>query len=528
MMVISSFLLAALAAPAFAGPAPASNPPTLDPKPAVRLWLNSGRDFHEGERAKVEVEAAYDGYLVVLNYDTDGRLRVLFPIDPRDDNFVQGGRRYEIQGRGDRETFVVGRSGSGLVFAAVAADPFDFRDYDVGGNWDYDRLYVGDRSEDPEAEISRLLQRMTSERGFDYDLLDYRVYDDGRYDRVASWYPRPYGYLDDYYCDFWHRASLFGCRSYWPYYAGVWYSPSYYGFGFGYGYYGRGYYGYSYPYRYWNPWGGTRYYGRNLPVVVGRPRGYTIVRRGNRGDRAYGRPGGFSSGTIIRGQSPDVGNRSRPRYDGRTRARPDRPSNQGRPEARPNVRPDRDPVNRAPATDRPRARPVNPRPSNENRPYINRAPDRGRADVDRSSSSDRARPSNSDRARPSSNDRARPSNSDGGRRASPPPPPSRPSASPPPRSSAPESRARPSNPRSRPSSFRSAPSGSSRPSVDRASPRPSRPSINRSAPQSTSRPSVRRSAPRSTSRPSVSRSAPRSTSRPSPSRGSSRSRPRKP
>ncbi|MGE3616069.1 MAG: DUF4384 domain-containing protein, partial [Gemmatimonadales bacterium] len=197
--------------------------PAADAAPApIRLWVSNSRQFREGEKARVQVESRDDGYLIVFNYDTDGRLRVIFPIDPSDDNFIRGGRRYEIRGRGDRESFLVGSSGDGLVYAAISADPFRFDELEAGGNWDYTRASIDRESEDPEANITDLLQRMSTDRGFDYDLLAYRVYGDNyRYvARTDYWAPRPYGYWDDYYCDPWYRPSRFGCR-YYP--AGGWY-----------------------------------------------------------------------------------------------------------------------------------------------------------------------------------------------------------------------------------------------------------------------------------------------------------------
>lgn len=279
--------------------------------PPVKIWINSSGQFREGEKARVQVESADDGYLLVLNYDTDGRLRVLFPVDPRDDNFVQGGRRYEVRGRGERESFMVGRDGNGLVYAAISADPFRLDDFDNGGNWDYSRLSIGDDARDAEADITDLLQSISTSRGFDYDLLDYRVYNyNSGYTTANSWwYPRPYGYWDDYYCDPWYRTSLFGCR-YYPvrgWYLGYGGYGRYYG-GWG---YGGGYYGYP---RYRNNY---RY-----PYVVGRPRGYTIVRRGANGNVGRDRFGGTMSGSLPRGLGTDRGTIYRPRGNS-GRSRPD-------------------------------------------------------------------------------------------------------------------------------------------------------------------------------------------------------------
>ncbi len=316
---------------------------SVDLAPPIRIWINNSRQFREGERAQVQVESRDDGYLMVFNYDTDGRLRVLFPVDPREDNFVRGGRRYEVRGRGDRESFIVGKDGDGLVYALVSADRLRFEDIEVGGNWDYDRIAISDNSRDPESDITEMVQRIASSRGFDYDILDYRVYRYGA-TTIANnwWHPRPYGYYDDYYCDSWNRPSLFGCRAY-P--VGGWYGGYYGGYGYGgYGYGGYGYGGYGgwgRDWRYRNTggyYGGTRVRG---PVVVGRPRGYTIVRRANdNSNNAAGRSGSFGGGSIGGGGRRPVidyrprdtgrgvgGDRGRPSGDVTAPARPqyDRP-----------------------------------------------------------------------------------------------------------------------------------------------------------------------------------------------------------
>ena len=341
--------------------------------PPIRIWINNSRQFREGERAQVQVESRDDGYLVVFNYDTDGRLRVLFPVDPREENFVRGGRRYEVRGRGDRESFVVGRDGNGLIYAAVSADPLRFEDIEAAGNWDYDRMSIGNNSRDPEADITEVVQRISGNRGFDYDVLDYRVYGYGAA-TVANtnnwWHPRPYGYYDDYYCDSWNRPSLFGCRSY-P--AGGWYGGNYGGYyGDGYGYNGYGYGGYGY-----GGWGGRNWWYRNPgyysgstvrgPIVAGRPRGYTIVRRGgnnNTGNNGIGRTGSFGGGSI-------GGGGRRPVIDYRPRNPAGRPDGGDR-----NIggRPSGDvTAPNSPQYDRPRAR--RSPPSEERGPIVER--DRG-------------------------------------------------------------------------------------------------------------------------------------------------------
>src|SRR5919109_2603456 len=106
--------------------------------PPIRIWIDNDGRFLRGDRARVHVRAEDDGYLVVLQADTEGHLRVLFPIDPTDDSFVRGGKKYEVEGRGGREAFDVGdRTGRGTVYAAVSRAPFRYDEFILADHWDY-------------------------------------------------------------------------------------------------------------------------------------------------------------------------------------------------------------------------------------------------------------------------------------------------------------------------------------------------------------------------------------------------------
>src|SRR6266571_719417 len=106
--------------------------------PPIRITLNSDGYYERGDRAKVRLRVADDGYVVVLRADADGRVRVLYPLDPGDDAFVRGGETIELRGRGDREAFYVDeREGSGVVLAARSATPFKFDAFARGDHWDY-------------------------------------------------------------------------------------------------------------------------------------------------------------------------------------------------------------------------------------------------------------------------------------------------------------------------------------------------------------------------------------------------------
>src|SRR3989441_11500319 len=95
--------------------------------PPIHVWLNQDNYFVRGDRAKVYVRAAADGYLVVVRADADGRGRVLFPIDPSDDIFMRAHKKFEVRSRGDGEAFRVhGRGGPGGGVPAWPASRFKF------------------------------------------------------------------------------------------------------------------------------------------------------------------------------------------------------------------------------------------------------------------------------------------------------------------------------------------------------------------------------------------------------------------
>lgn len=241
-------------------------------RPPVQIWMNNDRRFREGERVRLQVDAQVDGYLLVLNYDTDGRIRVLFPLDPRDDAAVRAGRRYELRDEGGESAFRAGQDGAGFIYSAISRDPWRFDDVVLADRWDYSRLSIDRRSDNPESALTDLVQSLSGPGGFDYDLAGYRVYGNSyNISNYGDYYGRaPIYVYDDYYlCNDWY-SRWYGCRS-WPY--GGW--------SFGFGYYGSYYrpYGYGYypysPYYYpYYPYGGSTTYRR--PTIVGRPRSYTI------------------------------------------------------------------------------------------------------------------------------------------------------------------------------------------------------------------------------------------------------------
>ena len=253
-------------------PANAASARVVSDDPPVKVWLNHD-DFQRGDKARVNVRLNDDGYVVVLRADADGRVRVLFPLDPGDDAFVRGGETIEVRGRGDREAFYIDeREGSGLVVAARSTTPFKFDAFVRGDHWDYRVLDVRESGDDKEAALVDIVQRMTDSH-FDCDAVTYvvsaaRAYRDyypAYYSVGFGWgWPYRYGYYGSCYDPFFYDSFYCGSAFYSPFY----YNPFYFGgFGFGYGY--RRPFGYR-PYIYYT--GGAGFYNQPHNLFVNRLR----------------------------------------------------------------------------------------------------------------------------------------------------------------------------------------------------------------------------------------------------------------
>jgi hypothetical protein len=269
--MISELLLPLLLVGELGSPVPAV---AADDDPPIQLWINNDRRFLPGDRAKVQVRTEEDGYLLVFHVDPEGYLRVLFPLDPDKDNFVRGGKKYEVRGRGDREAFEADSKGGGTVYAAVSREPFRFDNFVVGDHWDYRALAPARLSDNPEAELNELVRRMAL-GDFDYDILSYDVLE--RVVHASSYYPRYYGSSYDPWCysfscgRYYHGSglsiSLFFGRPYRRYYYDPYfyaYDPFYNPFFYDPYYYAPAYYPrYVYPrhyrYPYWDRYDYDRY-----------------------------------------------------------------------------------------------------------------------------------------------------------------------------------------------------------------------------------------------------------------------------
>ncbi|HEY7612353.1 MAG TPA: DUF4384 domain-containing protein [Gemmatimonadales bacterium] len=182
-----------LASPAFVTPLTGT---AWTDDPPVRVWFNSDGNYGFTDRAKVYAKAAENGYLIVLRADAGGRIRVLFPVDPADDQRITAGKKYELKGRGGREAFIADdTAGHGTVLAAVSSTPFRVDRFARDGHWDYRLLARPNGADDPETILRQLVEQMKpSGEQFVYDVATYVVSDRYTRARYADPYAQWWGY----------------------------------------------------------------------------------------------------------------------------------------------------------------------------------------------------------------------------------------------------------------------------------------------------------------------------------------------
>ena len=177
-------------------------------RPKIELWTNRGDAavYTRGERVRLYFRLDQDAYVTIFRVDTDGRVRVLFPRDPWEDNFARGGRDLEVDGRalGSDAFSIDDYPGVGYLFAVTSADPFVYDQIESGDHWDYRVIADGRVKGDPYVAMTDLAQRIVPEgySDWDYDVISYNVGQHYDYPRFLCYDCHTYvsySYWDPYY-----------------------------------------------------------------------------------------------------------------------------------------------------------------------------------------------------------------------------------------------------------------------------------------------------------------------------------------
>ncbi len=191
-------------------------------RPRVNVWLNRDEIYQRGDNARVYFKSDHDAYVTILRIDTDGRLRILFPIDPWEDNWARGGRTFEVLGRDRDEAFRVDDyPGVGYVFAIASTDPFNYDDVIRGDHWDYRTISDGRVRGDPYVAVLDVADRIAPAGEYDYDVAEYSVERHYDYPRFVCYDCHAYAswrYWDPYsaYCSRF-RIVIYDDWYYYPY-----------------------------------------------------------------------------------------------------------------------------------------------------------------------------------------------------------------------------------------------------------------------------------------------------------------------
>ena len=183
-----------------------AHPSGSPPAPYVEVWMNRDEVFHRGDEARVYFQSDVDAYVTIFRVDTDGRVRVLYPADPFDDNYARGGQRYEVRGVHDHLAFRVDDyPGEGYLFAVASVDPFRFADVAVNNHWDYRTIGTGGRiTGDPYVALGDLIDQIVPANylSYGYDVTPYFVEQHYSYPRFLCYNCHTYAsypYWDPYH-----------------------------------------------------------------------------------------------------------------------------------------------------------------------------------------------------------------------------------------------------------------------------------------------------------------------------------------
>jgi len=177
-------------------------------RPRIELWTNRGDGavYTRGESVQLYFRLDQDAYVTIFRIDTDGRVRVLFPREPWEDNFARGGRDFQVDGNQlGREAFAIDDyAGVGYLFAVAARDAFVYDQIESGDHWDYRVIADGRVRGDPYVALTDLAQRIVPEgyADWDYDVVTYNVERQHDYPRFLCYDCHSYvsyPYWDPYY-----------------------------------------------------------------------------------------------------------------------------------------------------------------------------------------------------------------------------------------------------------------------------------------------------------------------------------------
>ena len=152
------------------------------PVPAAQIWFDRGVDpvLQRGDRVRVYYRSTVTAYVAILQVDTDGVVRLMYPQSPEENHYARANREYRLLFPRSSYWNVGDRSGMGYFFIVTSSTPFDFSDFRYSyydGGWDLS--VVGNRIyEDPYMAMDDYVPRLVPDwesAAYSLDFVSYSV-----------------------------------------------------------------------------------------------------------------------------------------------------------------------------------------------------------------------------------------------------------------------------------------------------------------------------------------------------------------
>ncbi len=138
-----------------------------------RIWLDRGVDpvLEAGDRVRIYYRTDADAYVAILQIDTDGTTRMLYPRSPSENHYARANRDYRLLFPRSAYWNVDDRPGVGYFFIVTSPTPFDLSDFRYSyydGGWDLSDVGSTVYS-DPYVAIDEYVARLVP----DWEYVDY-------------------------------------------------------------------------------------------------------------------------------------------------------------------------------------------------------------------------------------------------------------------------------------------------------------------------------------------------------------------
>jgi Domain of unknown function (DUF4384) len=107
----------------------------------ARVWIDRGDEpiLQRGERVRIYYRTNQDAYVTILEIDTGGETRLLYPRAPEEQNYVRGDQDHRLLFPRSPYWFADGQPGIGYFFIIASPEPMDLSGLGYsyrGGGWD--------------------------------------------------------------------------------------------------------------------------------------------------------------------------------------------------------------------------------------------------------------------------------------------------------------------------------------------------------------------------------------------------------